>query len=157
MKWKKSDERKLKEKYSSNIKLEDLSIELGKTIRAIKHKAARLELSRGKAPVNKPRNPNARKIAEKKYYEKNKQEIYANKVKRQKKRKLTLVNLLGGRCQKCGYNKCITALEFHHRENKDNNIAYIIKNSSEQKALKEIKKCVLLCANCHRELHNKGA
>lgn len=57
-------------------------------------------------------------------------------------------------CCKCGYNKCREALDFHHRDptKKDFTIAsrWCI---SEQKLRKEIAKCVLLCSNCHRELH----
>ncbi|MCK5449622.1 hypothetical protein KAI32_02050 [Candidatus Pacearchaeota archaeon] len=65
---------------------------------------------------------------------------------------------MGGRCSKCGYDKCRAALEFHHNtSDKGGDMAYIIKNKSREKALKEGKKCILLCANCHRELHNRGS
>jgi predicted HNH restriction endonuclease len=114
-------------------------------------------LSRGRKPSNKPKDKNHRKIVEKRYYEKNKDKIYENKTKRVKSMKVELIDILGGKCSTCGYSKCIAALEFHHERNKENNIAYIIKNKSKQKALKEIRKCVLLCSNCHREVHNKGS
>jgi len=61
---------------------------------------------------------------------------------------------MGGKCELCGYDKCIFALDFHHKGNKENNIAHIINNESKGKALKEIKNCLLVCANCHRELHH---
>ena len=57
-------------------------------------------------------------------------------------------------CQVCGYNKCASALVFHHLNpnNKEFRISrvnnYTIKNLK-----KEIKKCIILCANCHAELH----
>lgn len=72
--------------------------------------------------------------------------------------KAEIINFLGGRCSKCGYDKCRAALEFHHNtSDKGGDMAYIIKNKSREKALKEGKKCILLCANCHRELHNRGS
>lgn len=66
------------------------------------------------------------------------------------------IKLLGGCCNLCGYNKCIAALEFHHKDPmmKDATVKNIISGSWE-KIQEEIKKCVLLCANCHRENHYK--
>lgn len=68
-----------------------------------------------------------------------------------------------GGCQKCGYNKCIEALDFHHRnpDEKEYDIAQMIRNHRTQEAIvQEMQKCVILCANCHREFHflerNKG-
>ena len=62
--------------------------------------------------------------------------------------------MLGGKCSKCGYNKCLSALDFHHnRGKKEGHLSRLIKDFSKQKSLKEIKKCILLCANCHREVH----
>lgn len=59
----------------------------------------------------------------------------------------------GGKCQKCGYDKCLDALDFHHLgiEKKDFNISHSCKNFESKK--KELDKCILLCANCHREYH----
>lgn len=64
------------------------------------------------------------------------------------------VYVLGGKCQCCGYNKCITALEFHHLnpEEKDFSISKIA-NRSWSDIRQELKKCILVCANCHREIH----
>lgn len=72
-----------------------------------------------------------------------------------RKIKEELVTYKGGKCEKCGYDKCIAALDFHHinPEEKD----FSISNSNIYKnieALKqEVDKCILLCANCHREIH----
>lgn len=77
-------------------------------------------------------------------------------VKEHRKRvKEELIAYKGGKCEICGYNKCIAALDFHHinPEEKD----FTISNSNIYKnieALKqEVDKCMLVCANCHRELH----
>jgi hypothetical protein len=60
--------------------------------------------------------------------------------------------LLGNKCSMCGYSKCGAALEFHHvSEDKEFNIAGA--RFGWKKLKEEIKKCILLCANCHREYH----
>jgi hypothetical protein len=61
----------------------------------------------------------------------------------------------GNQCSICGYNKCLQALEFHHLESnkKDFGISAKGYTRSWQMIIKELDKCVLLCANCHREVH----
>lgn len=61
---------------------------------------------------------------------------------------------LGAGCSVCGYQKCAAVLEFHHiGQDKDINIGKMGSHSRER-VQREIAKCVLLCANCHRELHD---
>ena len=57
-------------------------------------------------------------------------------------------------CQICGYNKTHYALEFHHEDGNDKkyNIS-LMKTLSIETILKEIKKCKVVCSNCHREIH----
>lgn len=76
-------------------------------------------------------------------------------MKCQRKKKLDAVEKFGGKCQICGYNKCINALEFHHLEDKKESPSFIIMRWSWKRACEELKKCILLCANCHREIHYK--
>jgi hypothetical protein len=68
-------------------------------------------------------------------------------------RKRDLIDCLGGKCARCGYDKCIHAIDFHHidPEAKDFTVAQKIRNL--RQCLEEIQKCVLLCAICHREFH----
>lgn len=66
-----------------------------------------------------------------------------------------LVEYKGGKCEKCGYDNCITALEFHHL---DPSIKSFVLNKgsfnqSYERLKKEADKCILVCANCHREIH----
>ena len=58
-------------------------------------------------------------------------------------------------CEKCGYNKCLEALEFHHIDSttKINTVARLSVHSNIETATQEMKKCIVLCANCHREFH----
>ena len=67
-----------------------------------------------------------------------------------------LVEYKGGKCEKCGYHKCIQALEFHHRnpEEKKFALSKISPSISLTELAAEVDKCILLCANCHRELHS---
>lgn len=60
-----------------------------------------------------------------------------------------------GKCKICGYNKCLSALEFHHLDSskKEKTVSRFIQAGSKSKAYKEAEKCILICANCHRELH----
>ena len=70
--------------------------------------------------------------------------------------KLQAIKLLGGKCSICGYNKCVNALEFHH---KDPTIKEFKLGSGNTMSWKEYKnealKCILVCSNCHKEIHYK--
>ncbi len=55
-------------------------------------------------------------------------------------------------CQICGYNKCLAALDFHHVGDKDNDVSELYSGAY---TIAEINKCIVLCANCHREIHAK--
>lgn len=70
-----------------------------------------------------------------------------------KRTKLKLIDYKGGKCQVCGYNKCTAALEFHHvnPEEKDFGISGCSRSFENLKA--EVDKCVLVCSNCHKEIH----
>lgn len=60
---------------------------------------------------------------------------------------------MGGKCSKCGYNRYYGALDLHHLDGKDFSFGRNLCKKSEEELIKEAKKCVILCANCHRELH----
>lgn len=61
----------------------------------------------------------------------------------------------GGECQLCGYKKCINALSFHHKDptQKDFGLSARGLTRSWEKMKPEIDKCILVCANCHAEMH----
>lgn len=76
-------------------------------------------------------------------------------LERQRRLKLLAVAYLGSCCKLCGYNKCIAALDFHHTDpsEKDFSISDNFKHRSFEVIRPELDKCILVCSNCHRELH----
>lgn len=74
--------------------------------------------------------------------------------KRRLKIKQLAIEYKGGKCKNCGYNKCNAALEFHHLDPLQKDFGIGNSNcKSWEKVKKELDKCDLLCANCHREIH----
>jgi len=73
------------------------------------------------------------------------------------KTKQRLIDSLGGECVICGYNKCNAALELHHLNEGEKEFSFgqIIANPKAwERIVDEVRKCVLLCACCHREVHH---
>lgn len=64
------------------------------------------------------------------------------------------VEYKGGSCVCCGYNRCFTSMDFHHRDEnkKDFQISTAWKMPKE-KVIVELDKCTLVCRNCHGEVH----
>lgn len=84
---------------------------------------------------------------------------YENQKLRGLKRKYEYILKRGGKCECCGYNKNLAALEFHHINPEDKEFQIDLRtfsNHSLDKLEPELEKCKLLCANCHRELHNSN-
>ncbi|MHA2279799.1 MAG: HNH endonuclease signature motif containing protein [Promethearchaeota archaeon] len=75
--------------------------------------------------------------------------------KRRSEQTRKLAEMLGGQCEKCGYSGNLAALDFHHRDlkKKDGPVGWFINFHRFELAVKEAKKCQLLCKNCHHELH----
>jgi hypothetical protein len=69
-------------------------------------------------------------------------------------RKQRLVETRGGRCEDCGYDVSVAALEFHHRDSKTKEFGVGNFNGSWERLVAEAAKCDLLCANCHRRRHH---
>lgn len=69
------------------------------------------------------------------------------------------MNIFGGRCKLCGYKKYFGAMDFHHIDPSKKLFALSVKGLcySWETILKEAKKCVLLCKNCHAEVENGSA
>ena len=83
---------------------------------------------------------------------------YLKKAVSDRRRKLRdmAIEYGGGECQICGYKKSKRALSFHHRnpEEKDFGLSARGLTRSWEKTKIELDKCVLVCANCHMEIHD---
>lgn len=55
-------------------------------------------------------------------------------------------------CVLCGYNKCLDAIEFHHVGDKSFSLSKV-RQQSVRIVKNELSKCIVVCANCHREIH----
>ena len=83
--------------------------------------------------------------------------VYEKQKNKWKDRKRKAVELLGGQCIKCGYKKNLAAFHFHHVDAKEKEYEWSrLKLLKWDTVIKELKKCVLLCANCHAEEHSPG-
>ena len=69
--------------------------------------------------------------------------------------KLKAIEYKGGACQKCGYNKCQAALQFHHLDPSKKDFQISGKYLTWDKIKPELDKTILICANCHLELHDE--
>lgn len=73
-----------------------------------------------------------------------------------RKLKLQAVEYKGGCCEKCGYKKTISALVFHHLNPEEKDFGIGNGNSRSWEVVKpELDKCILLCSNCHAEVHDE--
>lgn len=60
----------------------------------------------------------------------------------------------GGKCEICGYSKSPAAMDFHHIELADKEFTISSRMTSWDAIVKELDKTALLCATCHREVHD---
>jgi len=76
-------------------------------------------------------------------------------AKRRKKIREEAIKYKGGKCNICGYSKCSKALDFHHIDEVGKGFGISAKGytRSWNRVKAELNKCVLICANCHREIH----
>jgi hypothetical protein len=87
----------------------------------------------------------------------NKHQNYVSQQRRGYDRKAELIRSKGGKCEVCGNNKNRAALCFHHTKPHAKTFQIDIRkcsNSSWDRLVDEANKCMLLCLNCHAELHN---
>ena len=90
------------------------------------------------------------------WHQKNKKDVKTLKNKREKATREWLISYKTSmKCNKCGFNSHPAALDFHHidKSKKDKTISQMIRNYGKEAIMKEMDKCEVLCANCHRILH----
>lgn len=92
------------------------------------------------------------------WYRNNRERALATQKRRQdRERAKVLEHKESIGCSSCGYNKCGAALDWHHLapETKDSKDALQVRQYFSDRGVAEREKCILLCSNCHRELHHK--
>lgn len=86
----------------------------------------------------------------------NRHQSYSSQQTRGLERKLELIVACGGKCNRCGYARNLAALTWHHLDPalKTFNLdVRSLSNRSRDAIDDELRKCILLCANCHAETH----
>ena len=72
--------------------------------------------------------------------------------------KKKMVKYLGSECKMCGYNRCLSAMDFHHRDPKEKKFSISGSHCLKWNIIKlELDKCDLLCCRCHREVEHLAA
>ena len=80
---------------------------------------------------------------------------YENVKNSRARLKERMIYVMGDKCSICGYNKCQTALELHHINAEEKEFTFASNTNRAWATIrKELEKCVLVCANCHREIHS---
>lgn len=92
-------------------------------------------------------------------YQKKRKETDPETLKRinrkSKKKKKNFIASFKEKCINCGYSESKAALDFHHT--KTSQKKFLLSKGhhySYEKIKKEIQKCIVLCANCHRTKHH---
>lgn len=73
-----------------------------------------------------------------------------------KKARQCLAEAFGGKCTICGYDKTISALDYHHvdKNSKNKMLCKAMRNGHAwKKIVEEARKCTIVCCRCHREIH----
>ena len=69
--------------------------------------------------------------------------------------KLKCIEYLGGKCVICGYDKCTRSLDFHHLDPNEKEFTISGGSKSFNFLKAELDKCILVCRNCHGEIHEE--
>lgn len=65
------------------------------------------------------------------------------------------LDAFGNKCGCCGYDTHLEALEFHHLDpsEKESGMSSMMRSRSWKAIVEELRKCILVCPTCHREVH----
>ena len=98
------------------------------------------------------RRKEKKKLYDAKYSKEHRKIKSERTVIRQREKKAALVEYKGGKCCICGYAECHRALDFHHTGKKNFEISSR-RDISLEKLKKEVDNTILVCRNCHGEIH----
>src|SRR5690348_2345711 len=94
-------------------------------------------------------------MSDKRTYADRRQYLIMAVARRRKRLRAKAVTYKGGKCIVCGYDRCQAALDFHHLDPKKKDFGISMDGITRAwKTIQlELDKCVLVCSNCHREIH----
>lgn len=137
----------LRDLVDEGLTIKEIAAELSIGVDAVKYRIKRdgLQTAQGKNRSTTGVDKDKRR---------RRQVVYNNARRQEFKQRA--VAYLGGSCSKCGYARCLKALEFHHMDplTKDFEVSKDSASRTWEKVEKELDKCILVCANCHREIHD---
>lgn len=144
----------LQKLIDKNFSIRDICKELDKSYSAVRHWLGKYGLKTKHRPFNvKDYTEEEKELLR---IKRNKRTTVSNRNRARERKQQIIDTKFGGKCMACGYNRCSQALEFHHKNPDEKsfelNIAKLGQLSMET-INDEVSKCVLLCANCHREAH----
>jgi len=96
------------------------------------------------------------KVCISKYTKEHREQIQIRETKKKRQRKLDAIKYLGGKCKICGKYPHPAAMDIYHRDPslKEYSITHYLRYPW-NKVKKELDKCDLLCAICHRIIHSE--
>ena len=103
------------------------------------------------------KDPEKRRQSQRDHYYRNKEQYLKRNRERKKRLKKQWLEFKGSlSCEMCGESH-ISTFDFHHIEKHPDNRAVnrLVSDYNFKEAYEEIKKCMVLCANCHRKLHHQ--
>jgi hypothetical protein len=156
---------------SQGLSIRQISKKSGKSFTTIRYWIDKHELKSEKSNKNKNVEsrtcPRCKKLLEIKNFYKRRDKsgttsyckscVNIQVLERVRKFKALMVEYKGGECIRCGYRKYQGALEFHHTDpsEKDFSPSKYKMNKFNDNIKKELDKCILVCSNCHKEIHNE--
>jgi hypothetical protein len=69
--------------------------------------------------------------------------------------KAAIVEYFGNKCSRCGNSFDLVVYDFHHKDDKNKLISHMFIDNSIIDLVLEVSKCILVCANCHRLIHEE--
>lgn len=104
---------------------------------------------------NEELSKRTKKLKTQKWYQATKERLGIDPITlRRETRRKHVIELIGNVCQACGYDRCRRNMAFHHLHGKRHELSSREFQNSLTGILAELKKCVLLCHNCHGEAHD---
>ena len=88
------------------------------------------------------------------YYKRHERNKRAQRKTKKSRKASVLAHLGKSSCERCGYSKSLCALDFHHLDPAQK-ASLVTGRGTFLEMVEEAKKCIVICANCHREIHEK--